>query len=92
MRRVPGAETLAAWAFTLYLTHKAVAHTTQLKFARITSAHGPASWLLYAFSCLLTAWLLHVAVERPFLRLRDRSAARQNTPALEAEALNEPAL
>jgi peptidoglycan/LPS O-acetylase OafA/YrhL len=90
--KMPGAETLAAWAFTLYLTHKAVAHLVLLRFARITSAHGPASWLLYTSTCLLVAWLLHVAVERPFLRLRDRAARRQTTAALEAESLNEPAL
>jgi peptidoglycan/LPS O-acetylase OafA/YrhL len=90
--KVPGAETVAALAFSLYLTHKAVGHIVLERFPRITSVQGPASWLLYAVTCLSAAWLLHVAVERPFLRLRDRATRKESTPALEAEMRKEPAL
>jgi peptidoglycan/LPS O-acetylase OafA/YrhL len=90
--KIPGAKILATLAFTLYLTHKAVGHFLMQDFPRITSSQSPASWLLYAVACLIAAWLLHIAVERPFLRLRDRGSGRQSTPALEAEMRKEPAL
>jgi len=89
--KVPGTELLATLAFTLYLTHKAVAKIVMRTFPAITSPQGPASWLLYAFTCMAAAWLLHVSVELPFLRLRDRPA-RRSMPALEAEARGDPAL
>jgi peptidoglycan/LPS O-acetylase OafA/YrhL len=90
--KVPGAEMFATIAFSLYLTHKAVGHIVLERFPRITSVQGPASWLLYAAACLLAAWLLHVLVERPFLRLRDRATPKESTLALEAEMRKEPAL
>ena len=90
--RIPGAETIAALAFSLYLTHKEVGHLVFERFPRITASQGPASWLLYALSCVAAAWILHVAVERPFLRLRDRVAQRETQSALESEMRREPAL
>jgi peptidoglycan/LPS O-acetylase OafA/YrhL len=90
--RIPGAETIAALAFSLYLTHKEVGHLFFERFPRITASQGPASWLLYALSCFAAAWILHVAVERPFLRLRDRVAQRETQSALESEMRREPAL
>ncbi|WP_213805580.1 acyltransferase [Granulicella sp. dw_53] len=90
--RVPGAETLATLAFSLYLTHKAVGHIVLQRFPQITGPHGPASWLLYAVACLSAALLLHVVVERPFLRLRDRVARHKSISALEDEMRKEPAL
>jgi len=88
--KVPGAETIAKLAFSLYLTHKAVGHIVMLRFTEITSRQGPASWLIYAVMCFSAAALLHIFVERPFLRLRDRR--RKTTAALEAEMWREPAL
>jgi peptidoglycan/LPS O-acetylase OafA/YrhL len=90
--RIPGAETIATLAFSLYLTHKAVGHLIMQHFPWITSPQGPASWLLYGVTCFSAAWLLHVAVERPFLRLRDRAAQKRSATALEDEMLKEPAL
>ncbi|WP_158823201.1 acyltransferase [Granulicella sp. S156] len=90
--RVPGAETIATLAFSLYLTHKAVGNLVMQHFPRITAPQGPVSWLLYAVTCLLAALLLHVAVERPFLRLRDRATRRKPNSALENEMREEPAL
>jgi len=90
--KVPGAETVAKLAFTLYLTHKAVGHMVMQRFPLIASQRGPGSWLLYAVTSLAAAWLLHMLVERPFLRLRDRSARRASTAALETEMRREPAL
>jgi len=90
--KIPGAETIATLAFSLYLTHKAVGHIVMQRFPQIASEQGPASWVLYGFACLAVAWLLHVAVERPFLRLRDRDARLKSTDGLEAEMFKEPAL
>jgi peptidoglycan/LPS O-acetylase OafA/YrhL len=90
--RVPGAETIATLAFSLYLTHKAVGHIVMQRFPRITSPQGPASWLLYTVAYLLPGWLLHVGVERPFLRLRDRATQKGAAIALEDEMLKQPAL
>jgi peptidoglycan/LPS O-acetylase OafA/YrhL len=90
--KIPGAEMLASLAFSLYLTHKAIAHMVMERFPHITSPQGPASWLLYAFACLSAAWLLHVIVERPFLRLRDHATKMKSRTALEAEIRSEPAL
>lgn len=90
--RIPGAETLATLAFSLYLTHKAVGHLMLQHFPKITAPQGPASWLLYPVACFSAAWLLHVAVERPFLHLRDRGTRHKPVSALEDEMRKEPAL
>ena len=90
--KIPGTEMIAGLAFTLYLTHKAVGHLVLLRFARITALQGPLSWLLYALACFSAAWILHVFVERPFLRLRDHHVRSESTPELEAALSNEPAL
>ncbi len=71
-RRIPGAGLLAALAYTLYLTHKEVAHFVMRHFPGVTASRGPESWCLYAAACLSVAGLLHLLVERPVLRLRDR--------------------
>jgi peptidoglycan/LPS O-acetylase OafA/YrhL len=90
--KIPGAQTLATLAFTLYLTHKAVAHLLMVHLPQITAAQGPLSWLLYATGCLAAAFLLHICVERPFLRLRDRKRQRKSAPQLEKEMRTDPAL
>lgn len=86
--QVPGAGMLAMLAFSLYLTHKPVAHFVMVRFSGVTKAQGPASWVLYAVTCMGAAVLLHYGVERPFLRLRDRSLGR----AVEMEMRVDPAL
>ncbi len=90
--KIPGAGSLATLAFSLYLTHKAVAHLVMQGFPAITSSRGPGAWLLYAVSCLAAAWLLHIAVERPFLRLRDRRSRAASASVLEVEMRADPAL
>lgn len=90
--KIPGAETLATLAYCLYLTHKEVGHLILTRCPRVTVSQGPSSWLLYAVSCFAAAWLLHIAVERPFLRLRDRAPRHETQSALESEMRREPAL
>lgn len=81
--RVPGAQTLATLAFSLYLTHKEIAHLVRTVFPHITDAKGWQSWMLYTVFCLAAAALLYLLVERPALRLRDRILKHTPPPRLD---------
>ncbi|NVB82359.1 MAG: acyltransferase [Kofleriaceae bacterium] len=66
-------EWLATLSYALYLSHKATIHVTQSALAKIGfAADGGAMLLACATASLLVAFALHLAVERPFLRWRDR--------------------
>jgi peptidoglycan/LPS O-acetylase OafA/YrhL len=86
--RFPGAKLVAMLAFSLYLTHKEVAHLDELYFPGVMSVANWRSASLIAASCLAVAAALYFAVERPFLVLRDR----QGTKHADVEARAEPAL
>lgn len=70
--RVPGASTLAALAYSLYLTHKSVAHAVHGLLPVLTAEAGWTSSAVYAGTCLGVASLLYLTVERPFIMLRMR--------------------
>jgi peptidoglycan/LPS O-acetylase OafA/YrhL len=74
--RVPGAHWLAAISYSLYLSHKAVMHMVHTVFAPALEGHYLVSFIVYALAVLLAGTLLHYAVERPFLQLRDRFLSR----------------
>jgi peptidoglycan/LPS O-acetylase OafA/YrhL len=76
--RVPGASVLAALAFSLYLTHKAVVHMDQTYFPSLTAERGLKAITVYLATCLAAAGLLHLVIERPFMQLRDLIEARSN--------------
>jgi peptidoglycan/LPS O-acetylase OafA/YrhL len=83
--RVPGAGWLALASYSLYLSHKGVFHLVHQALAAYPQIHGLAAFACYALATLLGGALLHYAVERPFLRLRDawlRHPA-QNVPSIE---------
>jgi peptidoglycan/LPS O-acetylase OafA/YrhL len=90
--RLPGAKILATLAFSLYLTHKEVAHVDQLFFPWLDQESGWRAAGIYAASCLAMAALLYTYVERPFLLLRDRrlNQSQRSTPGVEARL--DPAL
>jgi peptidoglycan/LPS O-acetylase OafA/YrhL len=88
---VPGARLLATLAFSLYLTHKAVAHLDQTYFSSITEGQGPQAILLYAVTCTLAAALLYLCVERPFMLIRDR-LYEQPRRLVDRQMRSEPAL
>jgi peptidoglycan/LPS O-acetylase OafA/YrhL len=68
---------MATLAYSLYLTHKEIAHLCRVHLARYTQSGGwPALALTFTASICVAA-LLYLAVERPFLRLRERLSARQ---------------
>jgi peptidoglycan/LPS O-acetylase OafA/YrhL len=86
---LPGANVLAALAFSLYLTHKSVAHVDALVLPWL---HDHQDWLavcVYAASCIAVAAALYLCVERPFLRLRDH---RSSAARADVEARIDPAL
>ncbi|THD81254.1 MAG: acyltransferase [Phenylobacterium sp.] len=73
-RALPGAGALAAGAYSLYLSHKAV-------FGWAAS-HAPAGFALpiAVGGALVVGAALYWGVERPFLKLRDRLGGRSRTP------------
>ena len=91
-RKLPGAATLATLAFSLYLTHKSVAHATHLLLPSLTAEPDWRSAAIYLVACLAVASLLYIAVERPFLQLRARRVQAQSLARLDLEARLDPAL
>lgn len=87
---VPGARAVATMAFSLYLTHKEVAHLLYHFLNGFMHRHPWRTLLLLEPACLLAGTALYFAAERPMLVLRDRRAHR--TPRPELEARTEPAL
>jgi peptidoglycan/LPS O-acetylase OafA/YrhL len=88
---IPGAKFVATLAFTLYLSHKGVAHLARTYAPNFTAAADARAFVLIAVSCLAAAALLHFAVERPFLLLRDR-LDHTLTASMEDEMRLDPAL
>ena len=80
-RALPGAGWLAAVSYSLYLSHKTVLHLTQSWFGAALDGHGLLAFAIYAAMTLLAAALLHYAVERPCLGLRDRRRVQRCTAA-----------
>ena len=74
---------IATLSYSIYLTHKQLIHLTHefLQPRGIASDSYTSFWISTAVA-LLGGWLLHLLVERPFLRLRDRwLAQRKKTTA-----------
>jgi peptidoglycan/LPS O-acetylase OafA/YrhL len=89
--RIPGTEVVATLAYSLYLTHKEVAHLDGLYFPRETNTHDLHSTAFLAATCLIAAGILYFCIERPCLALRDRRAVHHTLPT-DVEARMEPAL
>ncbi|MBB4771290.1 acyltransferase [Xanthomonas sp. LMG 8993] len=83
--RVPGAAWLAAISYSLYLTHKAVFHLTQSWFGPALEGRGVLAFAVYGLVAVLGGALLHYAVERPFLQLRDRTLRPSAQPLAAAD-------
>ncbi|MFL5348331.1 MAG: acyltransferase family protein [Hyalangium sp.] len=83
--RVPGARWLASVTYCLYLSHKLVIHAVHGALAKYElGPYHPVTLLASAACILAVATLLHLGVERPFLRLRERWA--HPAPRLAAQA------
>jgi peptidoglycan/LPS O-acetylase OafA/YrhL len=89
--RVPGAKLIATLAYSLYLTHKEIAHLDELWLPRMMDAHDWRTVCVLVVSCVAVAGLFYLTIERPFLALRDRREERA-VANLDQEARIEPAL
>jgi len=69
---LPGAGWLARISYSLYLSHKLALHAVATWWVEPWQLHGWAAFALYALGVLALGAALHYAVERPFLRWRDR--------------------
>ncbi len=70
--QVPGMAWLAAISYSLYLSHKIALHLVHVALAPSLQGSRVLVFLSYVVAVLLFGALLHYAVERPFLRWRDR--------------------
>jgi peptidoglycan/LPS O-acetylase OafA/YrhL len=69
---------IATLSYSLYLTHKQLIHLAHLLLAKLGMENN--TYLLFWLSVLLAfaaGLLLHLSVEQPFLRLRDRILAKK---------------
>jgi peptidoglycan/LPS O-acetylase OafA/YrhL len=88
---IPGAQTVAMLAYSLYLTHKEAAHLDEVYLPRIMASPDWRAAALIAVSCLAVSALFYFAIERPCLVLRDRREGRRSAH-VDVEANVEPAL
>ena len=89
--RVPGAKLVATLAYSLYLTHKEIAHLDEQWLPKVMDARDWRSVCILVVSCMAAAGLMYLAIERPFLALRDRRVGRRAV-SVDEEVLVEPAL
>ena len=72
VRTWPVAGWLAAISSSLYLVHKAVFHLLETAWGPALEGRGLVAFCAYGVAALLAGGALYYAVERPFLRLRER--------------------
>jgi peptidoglycan/LPS O-acetylase OafA/YrhL len=82
--RVPGAGWIAAISYSLYLSHKIAFHVVHETIAASLRHSDVLLFLAYALATLLLGAMLHYAVERPFLRWRDRRVRAASSSPLRA--------
>jgi peptidoglycan/LPS O-acetylase OafA/YrhL len=70
--RVFGATMGATLAYSIYLTHKEIMHLDRMYLGTIVKMDSVLGLAVYVVTILIAAVILHLCVERPFLRLRDR--------------------
>jgi peptidoglycan/LPS O-acetylase OafA/YrhL len=63
---------IAIYSYGIYLVHKFVIHLVQLATERWLDSAGNSVLLLSALASFGIAWLMHLAIEKPAHRLRDR--------------------
>lgn len=62
---------IASISYALYLTHKGVIHLTHYTLADY-ALNSNLLLLICMVTCVLAAYLLHLAIEKPFMRLREK--------------------
>jgi peptidoglycan/LPS O-acetylase OafA/YrhL len=86
LSRVRGFGFVAAMAYSLYLTHKEVAHLVRVQVPQLVAAGGWLALLIYLAPCFAVAAVLYLLIERPFLKLREKISARKSQPAAQSVA------
>lgn len=94
--RVPGAAWIATVSYSLYLTHKEVAHLDRVMWPKLLEQPSGMGTAVYAVTCGAMAAALYFGVERPFLQLRawrmDGGLKQVRAAAVDREARGDPAL
>lgn len=67
---------IATLSYAIYLTHKGIIHLTHL-LVKEYPIDPNLLLLLCVITCILGAYLLNLAVEKPFLKLRDKVLVKQ---------------
>jgi peptidoglycan/LPS O-acetylase OafA/YrhL len=62
---------VATASYSVYLTHKGIIHVTNELLAGL-NLNGNLMFFICILTCLLGALLLNLAIEKPFMKLRDR--------------------
>src|SRR6476660_9021123 len=76
LSKVRGFGLIAALAYSAYLTHKDIIHLVRIHLTRLVASRGWLALLAYFALSFLGAFVLYLAIERPFLRLRERISSR----------------
>ena len=74
---LPGVRWLAMTSYSLYLIHKAAFKLTEHWLPDWTQGHAYLRFIAYAAAAIVAGALLHYAVERPCLAMRDRARRPQ---------------
>lgn len=72
--RIPGAGWLARASYSLYLSHKGVFTLVDHAIGESLDGHRFVRFAIFTVATLAGGAMLHYAIERPFLRWRDRHA------------------
>ncbi len=67
---------VAVLSYSIYLTHKIIIHLLQRAAISLDAAPNSIFMFVLCIFCVVSiAYVVHIAVERPFMRLRDRLCA-----------------
>ncbi len=84
LSKIRGFGLIAALAYSTYLTHKEIIHLVRIHLPRLVESGGWLALFAYFAFSFLTAFALYLAIERPFLRLRERISGRVAPPVEKA--------
>ena len=76
LSKIRGFGLVAALAYSAYLTHKEVIHFVRIQVPKLVEARGWVALIVYFAFSFAAAFVLYMAIERPFLRLRERISGR----------------
>ena len=92
---IPGADKLALWSYSTYLSHKPLAYFIAQQLKPLGVSDG-VRLAIITLACVAMGGLLYKLVEAPFMALRDRLVPSNfrdvaSTPPLAVDAFSQPA-